>query len=58
MTNQDAEDAGTSPITRASGRGHTVQARHVRDNRLADALQRQAFAAMRASPGARHYHDE
>ena len=50
--------AGTSPITRASGKSHTVQARYIRNNRLADALQRQAFAALRASPGARHYYDK
>jgi transposase len=49
--------AGTSPITRASGKSHTVQARYVRNNRLADALQRQAFSALRASPGARRYYD-
>lgn len=29
--------AGTSPITRASGKSHPVQARYVRSNRLADA---------------------
>ncbi|MFJ8495920.1 IS110 family transposase [Streptomyces sp. NPDC094038] len=50
--------AGTSPITRASGKSHTVQARFVRNNRLADALQTQAFSALRASPGARHYYDK
>jgi len=50
--------AGTSPVTRASGKSHTVQARYVRNNRLADALQRQAFAALRASPAARHYYDK
>ncbi|MDE3725351.1 IS110 family transposase [Nocardiopsis sp. N85] len=50
--------AGTSPITRASGKSHSVQARFVRNNRLADALQRQAFAALRASPGARRYYDK
>lgn len=49
--------AGTSPITRASGKSHSVQARYVRNNRLADALQRQAFSALRASPGARRYYD-
>ena len=49
--------AGTSPITRASGKSHTVQARYVRNNRLADALQRQAFCALQASPGARRYYD-
>jgi transposase len=50
--------AGTSPVTRASGKSHTVQARYVRNNRLAGALQRQAFAALRASPGARRYYDK
>ncbi|MDQ0956184.1 transposase [Streptomyces sp. B4I13] len=50
--------AGTSPITRASGKSHTVQARFVRNNRLADALQTQAFSALRASPGARRYYDK
>ncbi|GAA5021585.1 IS110 family RNA-guided transposase [Streptomyces siamensis] len=50
--------AGTSPVTRASGKSHTVQARYVRNNRLADALQTQAFCALRASPGARRYYDK
>ncbi|MGI5135056.1 IS110 family transposase [Streptomyces sp. CA-106110] len=50
--------AGTSPITRASGKSHTVQARYVRNNRLADALQAQAFSALRTSPGARRYYDK
>lgn len=50
--------AGTSPVTRASGKSHNVQARYVRNNRLADALQRQAFSALRASPGARGYYDK
>ncbi|MEU5547806.1 transposase [Streptomyces sioyaensis] len=49
--------AGTSPITRASGTARTVQARFVRNNRLADALQRQAFCALRSSPAARRYYD-
>ncbi|MFD3937119.1 IS110 family transposase [Streptomyces sp. NPDC058611] len=50
--------AGTSPITRASGKSHHVQARYVRNNRLTDALQTQAFSALRASPGARRYYDK
>jgi transposase len=50
--------AGTSPITRASGKSHTVQARYVRNNRLADALQPQAFSALNASSGARRYYDK
>ncbi|WP_093841802.1 IS110 family transposase [Streptomyces aidingensis] len=50
--------AGTSPITRASGRTHSVQARFARNDRLADALQRQAFSAINTSPGARRYYDK
>ncbi len=50
--------AGTSPVTRASGKSCTVQARYVRNNRLADALQRQAFCALQASPDARRYYDK
>ncbi|MCX4776159.1 IS110 family transposase [Streptomyces sp. NBC_01264] len=50
--------AGTSPITRASGKSHTVQARYVRNNRLASALQLQAFSALNTSPGARRYYDK
>jgi transposase len=49
--------AGTSPITRASGKKKVVLARYVRNNRLADALHQQAFCALTASPGARAYYD-
>jgi transposase len=49
--------AGTSPITRASGRSRTVLARYARNRRLATALHQQAFSALRASPGARAYYD-
>jgi len=45
--------AGTSPITRASGTRRAVLARHVRNQRLADAIYLWAFAALTASPGAR-----
>jgi transposase len=45
--------AGSSPITRASGRSKVVLARYIRNDRLADALQSQAFSALTASPGAR-----
>ena len=48
---------GTSPITRASGTKRIVLARHARNRRLADALYRQAFAALTGSPGARAYYD-
>ncbi|MFI1290633.1 IS110 family transposase [Streptomyces sp. NPDC020792] len=50
--------AGTSPITRASGKSRSVQARHVRNNRLADALQTQAFSTLNASRGAHRYYDK
>jgi len=49
--------AGTSPITRASGKRKIVAARFVRNDRLIDALMIQAFAALRASPGARAFYD-
>jgi hypothetical protein len=38
--------ADTSPITRASGRTHAVHAPHVRNDRLADALHKQAFSTL------------
>jgi transposase len=50
--------AGTSPITRQSGKKKVVLARYVHNDRLIDALGRQAFAALTASPGARAYYDE
>lgn len=49
--------AGTSPITRASGKKKTVAARFVHNDRLIDALMTQAFASLRISPGARAYYD-
>jgi len=49
--------AGTSPITRASGKKKLVLARYARNDRLADALHQQAFCALRASAGARAYYD-
>ena len=45
--------AATSPITRASGKKKMVAARFIRNDRLIDALSSQAFAALKASPGAR-----
>jgi transposase len=50
--------AGTSPITRASGKKKTVLARYIHNDRLVDALHQQAFCALRASPGARAYYDQ
>ena len=49
--------AGTSPITRQSGKRKVVLARHVHNDRLLDALGLQAFCALSVSPGARAYHD-
>ena len=50
--------AGTSPITKASGRKHTVRARHVRNKRLYDALDQWAFTSLQNSPGAREFYDQ
>jgi hypothetical protein len=50
--------AGTSPITRASGKKKIVLARFVHNDRLVDALHQQAFCALRASAGARAYYDQ
>lgn len=50
--------AGTSPITRASGKKKVVLARYVHNDRLIDALGLQAFAALNPSPGARAYYDQ
>lgn len=50
--------AGTSPITRASGRQHVVLGRYARNRRLADACDRWAFCSITASPGARRYYDQ
>ena len=50
--------AGTSPVTRASGKKKIVLARFIHNDRLVDALHQQAFCALAASPGARAYYDE
>jgi transposase len=50
--------AGTSPVTKQSGKKKIVLARFVRNDRLADPLHQQAFCALTASPGARAYYDE
>ena len=49
--------AATSPITRQSGKKKIVMARYVHNDRLRDALDGQAFAALNASPGARACYD-
>jgi transposase len=50
--------AGTSPVTKASGRSHVVLARFARNRRLGDALDRWAFCSITKSEGARRYYDE
>jgi transposase len=49
--------AGTSPITRASGKKKLVLARYARNERLADAVQQWAFGSLKGSPGARAHYD-
>ena len=49
--------AGTSPITRASGKHRVVLARYARNARLANAAQQWAFGSLKGSPGARAYYD-
>lgn len=50
--------AGTSPITKASGKHRAVLARYARNRRLADACYLWAFASLTASPGARAFYDQ
>jgi hypothetical protein len=45
--------ARTSPLTRASGKKQVVAARFIHNDRLVDALNAQAFAALNASASAR-----
>jgi transposase len=49
--------AATSPITHQSGKKQTVHRRYVHNDRLIDALNRQAFCSLQRSPGARSYYD-
>ncbi len=50
--------AGTSPITRASGKKRTVLARHIRNRRLYDAIDQWAFCSITPSPGCRDFYDQ
>jgi Transposase/Transposase IS116/IS110/IS902 family len=50
--------AGTSPITKASGKSRIALARYARNRRLADACDQWAFCALTHSAGARRYYDE
>jgi hypothetical protein len=45
-------------LTVASGKKRAVLARHVRNNRLYDAIDHWAFCTLLASPGARAYYDQ
>ncbi len=49
--------AGSSPITKASGKHRVVLARYRRNQRLADAITLWAFCALTASPGAKAFYD-
>ena len=49
--------AGTSPITKASGRSRVALARFARNRRLANAVEMWAFCSISCSPGARRYYD-
>lgn len=49
--------AGSSPVTRASGKKKSVSARRVCNRRLLDAVHQQAFSATNGSPGACAYYD-
>jgi transposase len=50
--------AGTSPLTKASGKKRAVVARFVRNRHLADACYQWAFCALSTSPGARAFYDQ
>lgn len=50
--------AGTSPITRQSGKTKTVHARFVHNDRLIDALHLQASCALLHDPHVRAYYDQ
>jgi hypothetical protein len=50
--------AGTSPITKASGKTLVVLARHARNLRLAATCDQWAFCSLTRSEGARRYYDE
>lgn len=49
--------AGTSPITRQSGKRRGVLARYARNRRLFDALFQWAFTSLKPNSGARAYYD-
>jgi hypothetical protein len=50
--------AGTSPVTKASGKSKVVLARYARNTWLGDAADQWAFCSLTKSPGARAYYDQ
>ncbi|MGH3732368.1 MAG: IS110 family transposase [Acidimicrobiales bacterium] len=50
--------AGTSPVTKASGKSRVVLARHSRNRHLASSADQWAFCSLTCSAGARAYYDE
>jgi len=50
--------AGTSPLTKSSGKTKTVITRYIGNDRLKDAALRWAFTSLRSSEGCRAYYDE
>jgi transposase len=50
--------AGTSPVTKASGKFRVVLARYSRNAQLSGAADQWAFCSLTKSPGARAYYDE
>ncbi len=50
--------AGTSPVTKASGRSRVVLARFARNKRIGNACDQWAFCALTRSPGAKRYYDQ
>ena len=50
--------AGTSPVTKASGRSRVVLARYALNRHLGDACDQWAFCAITKSAGARDYYDQ
>jgi hypothetical protein len=50
--------AGTSPLTKASGKSRAVLARHIRNRRLYDAIDQWSFCALQSSLGCRDFDDQ
>ncbi len=50
--------AGTSPLTIESGKRRVVTNRHIKNNRLYDAIDQWAFCSLQDSPGCRQFYDQ